>query len=165
MLGALNNSQLVVVLIGRHICVLMRIARWHFRYKICTLRSLFLSTSRPDKVKVPHSFTLLHSHHWILYIGDSHLKQTPDYRQVRKSLPGVSQPKRSKTTTNGTCSWQFRCINLIHIVLCTSNGLIYVYIVGICVKRITTSCFRDICCNQSEFSDYYLVSYMLIIFQ
>ena len=83
------------------------------------------------------------SHRWIQCTNDSHLKQSSDYRQATKSLPGASRPRRGQTTTNGTYSWQFRCINSIHIVLCTSNDLIHVYVVGIHVKRIITSCFTQ----------------------
>ena len=37
-----------------------------------------------------HSFTLMHSHRWIRYTSDSHLKQMSNHRQTRKSLSGVS---------------------------------------------------------------------------
>ena len=44
-----------------------------------------------------------------------------------------------------------------------SNGLIYVYIVGIHVKELSHHASREICHNQSEFSNYYLVYNMPII--
>ena len=93
------------------------------------------------KIKLPHSFILLHSHCWIQYTSDSHLKQISDYRQVRKLLLGASRPRRGKPPQNGTYSWQFRCINSIHIVPCMTNSPIYVCIVGVHVKRIVMSCF------------------------
>ena len=62
------------------------------------------------------------------------------YRQTRNSLPGSSQSRREKTTTNGRYSRQFKYVNAILIVLCMSNGLIYAYITGIRDKRIVTSC-------------------------
>ena len=78
------------------------------------------------KIKTPHSFTLLHSHRWIQYTSDRHLKQMSDYRQARKSLLVASRPRRGKPLQNGTYLWQFRCINSIHIVPCMHNGPIYV---------------------------------------
>ena len=48
----------------------------------------FRNKLQSQRVKPPHSFTLLHSHHWIQYTSDNYLKQTSDYRQARKSLPG-----------------------------------------------------------------------------
>ena len=118
------------------------------------------SSRRVDQTKLSRLILLPYctrSHPWIQYIDDSHLKQMSGYRQARKLLLGASQPRRGKTTTNGTYSWQFRCINSIHIVLCMSNGLIYVYVVGIHVKELLHHASRDICCNQLKYSDYHLV--------
>ena len=115
----------------------------HTRYTRKKIACEVLSSWTVDQTKLSCLIllrTLPHSRRWIQYIGDSHLKQTSDYRKARKLLPGASRPKKRKTTTNRTYSWQFRCINSINIIL-LSNGLIYVYIVGIRVKRIVMSCF------------------------
>ena len=51
--------------------------------------------------------------------------------------------------------------NTIPTVLCMSNGLIYGHIAGIhfCLLTKEASCHisHEICCNPSEFYDYYLV--------
>ena len=49
---------------------------------------------------------------------------TADYRQTSKLLPGISQPKRVKSTTNRIWTWQFKYASTMPIVLCMSNGLI-----------------------------------------
>ena len=72
--------------------------------------------------------------------SNSQQQPTAGYRQTRKLLPGVSQPRRVKTTTNGICKWQFNYANTIPTVSCTSNGLICGYVTGIHDERIFMLC-------------------------
>ena len=67
--------------------------------------------------------------------SNSQQQPTVAYRQTSKLLPGVSQSRRVKSTTNGICTWRFKYANTIPTVLRVYNG----YITGIHDKRTVTS--------------------------
>ena len=71
--------------------------------------------------------------------SNSQQQPTAGYRQTSKLLPGVSQSRRVKSTTNGICTWRFKYANTIPTVLCVNNGIICGYITGIHDKRTVTS--------------------------
>ena len=86
------------------------------------------------------SFTLVHGYCWLSYKQKNQLQPMVGYRQTRNLLPGMSQSRREKTTTNRRYLWQFKYVNTMLIVLCMNNGLICAYITGIHDKRIVISC-------------------------
>ena len=73
----------------------------------------------------------MHGYHRLSYEQKNQLQPMAGYRQTRNLPPGVSQSRREKTTTNGRYLWQFKYVNIILIVVCTSNDLICAYITSI----------------------------------
>ena len=88
-----------------------------------------------------------------------------DYRQNKIIATRREWAKKSENHYTWNIHITIQDASTIPTVLCTSHGLTCGYIIGINDKGIAMSCVMQICHNRSEFNDYYLVYYPLIILQ
>ena len=127
----LNNSPAVVVLIGRLMCKVMRIAPSCLMYKMYIhIRKTAWSSCSSWPVDRPESSCHL-LFPWCMAITgyhtssincNNHWQPMAGYRQTTKLLPGKSQQWWVKTTTKQIYVWQFEYANTIPTVLCMKNG-------------------------------------------